>query len=257
MRPLRAMIGRMAAAVIVNSAATAGTLGRGASPVVVRDPIAPPALAAPPPRPLGDGRLTVGMIGRLAPWKGQDLFLRAFADALGATDARCVLVGAALFGEEAYERRLRALAGELGLAERIEFRGFRQDVWTELAGIDVLVHASRIPEPFGMVVAEGMAAGVAVIATDAGGPAEVIRHGIDGLLYAIGDQAALAGAIGELADDPARRERIAAAGAGAIVAAHDPAVLAARVHELYRDVRRRHEHGVNGGGRARSGRWSC
>ena len=74
----------------------------------------------------------------------------------------------------------------------MEFRGFRPDMGSELERVDAMIHASVIPEPFGQVVIEGMAAGLAVVASDAGGPAEVITHEVDGLLYPPGDVAALA-----------------------------------------------------------------
>ena len=61
-----------------------------------------------------------------------------------------------------------------------EFRGFREDVWGELRDLDVLVHCSVMPEPFGQVVLEGMAAGVPVVASAAGGPAELVTSGVDG-----------------------------------------------------------------------------
>ena len=110
-----------------------------------------------------------------------------------------------MFGEEGYERELRALAESLGIAERVEFRGFREDVWPELASMDVLVHASVIPEPFGTVVLEGMAAGLAVIAADEGGPASVIADGETGRLFRSRDLDSLAAAMRALRRDPAER----------------------------------------------------
>ena len=104
-----------------------------------------------------------------------------------------MLIGAPMFGEEEYERSLHRLADSLGLGERVRFRGFREDVWPELAGLDVLVHASTIPEPFGTVVLEGMAAGLAVIAPDQGGPAAVIEDGRTGRLFRMGDLAGTGG----------------------------------------------------------------
>src|SRR5207245_1613973 len=79
--------------------------------------------------------------------------------------------GAPLFGagEERYLEDVRDLGERLGLDGRLELTGFRDDVGAELAGLDVLVHASTLPEPFGQVVAEGMAAGLPVVAAPAGG----------------------------------------------------------------------------------------
>src|SRR6185436_14775046 len=107
-------------------------------------------------------------------------------------------IGAALFGEEDYAASLRTLAAELGLAHRVDFVGFVADVNAEFARLDVLVVPSLVPEGFGLTVVEGMAAGVPVIAPDAGGPAEVITDGVDGVLVPAGDTAALATALARL-----------------------------------------------------------
>lgn len=230
-RLVRAMTRRLPAAVVVNSAATAVTLDPRSLPVVV-----PEALLAPPPRaPRAPGPLAVGMVGRFAPWKGQDLFLRAFAEAFPDGDVTCVLVGSALFGEDAFERRLHDLADELGLDGRVEFRGFRADLWPELERIDMLVHASVIPEPFGQVILEGMAARVPVLAPAAGGPAEIVRDGVNGVLYPIGDQTALADAMRELAADEQRRASLVEGGTAAVGAYH-PDVVATRLQAVYRRV---------------------
>ena len=121
---------------------------------------------------------------------------------------KAVLLGSAMFGEEDYEEELVELAAQLGISDRVEFRGFRSDIGTELGWVDAMVHASVIPEPFGQVVIEGMSAGLAVVASDAGGPAEVITHEVDGLLCPPGDVVTLAVILRRLADDPALRLRL-------------------------------------------------
>jgi glycosyltransferase involved in cell wall biosynthesis len=245
---LRLMIRRLAAGVIANSQTTMQTLGPQSRAEVVHSVV--PSLSA-PVAPQPDRPLTVGMIGRLAPWKGQDLCLRAFAEAFPASGARCVFVGAALFGEGAFERALSTLARELGVAERVDFRGFRLDVGAELRHMDMLVHASLIPEPFGQVVLQGMSARVPVIAPNAGGPAELITHGVDGVLYPMGDQAALAAAMRALADDPDRRVRIASAAVERVVD-YTPAAVAAQTQRLYHDVIATHRTPGSGGPRGPS-----
>ncbi len=154
-------------------------------------------------------RIRIAMVGRLSPWKGQDVFLRAFAEAFAGGAEVAMLVGSAMFGEEEYEQQLIDLVGQLGIRDRVHFCGFVHDVPKLLMEVDVLVHASVIPEPFGQVVVEGMAAGLAVVASDAGGPAEVITHEVDGLLYPPRDVGALAAHLRRLADDPTWRLGIA------------------------------------------------
>jgi glycosyltransferase involved in cell wall biosynthesis len=231
---VRALVRRLADGVIANSPATLATLAlpRGAPSWVIPasvEPVEQPREAAPATR--------FGMLGRIAPWKGQDLFLRAFAAAFGDGQQRAVLIGTTMFGEEQYERELRALVGALGLDGRVEFRGFREDVWPELARLDVLVHASVVPEPFGTVVLEGMAAGLAVIAADEGGPASVVSDGHTGVLFASRDEAALARAMRELDADPGERARLGEA-AQAAADAYRPEVIALQIEEVYASVLR-------------------
>jgi glycosyltransferase involved in cell wall biosynthesis len=158
-----------------------------------------------------DDTFAVAMIGRLAPWKGQDIFLRAFAEAFGGGPERAYVVGSAMFGEDSYEAAIRALALDLGVDRQVKFVGFTEDVLAILGVVDCVVHASIVPEPFGQVVVEGMAAGLPVIASAEGGPAEVITDGVDGLLCPPGDPHALAGMLRKLEADPALRARLGAA----------------------------------------------
>jgi glycosyltransferase involved in cell wall biosynthesis len=151
------------------------------------------------------------MVGRIAPWKGQHVFLEAFARAFPGGDVRARVVGAPLFGEDAYDQGLRRLAVDLRIADRVEFTGFREDVARELGSLDVLVHGSVIPEPFGQVVAEGLAAGLPVVAAAAGGPSELVENGVNGVLYPPGDVPALEAVLRELASDPGLRMRLATA----------------------------------------------
>jgi len=157
----------------------------------------------------GDQTVIFGIVGRLAEWKGQHIFLRALATvAESGLPVRGRIIGSALFGEDEYADSLVRLAADLRIGELVEFRGFREDVASELSTIDVLVHASTIPEPFGQVVVEGMAAGLPVIASDAGGVREIITSGIDGLLVNCNDAAHLSAAMESLAADEDLRERL-------------------------------------------------
>jgi glycosyltransferase involved in cell wall biosynthesis len=228
-------------AIIANSHATLAALG---PPSLRRPHQARAVIACPippsPPRRAHVG-LRIGMVGRLTPWKGQHVFLQALPQAFPDSNARedgsweAVIVGAPMFGENGYERELRRLTEELGLEERVRFLGFREDVEEELAAMDVLVHASVIPEPFGQVVVEGMAAGLPVIAADSGGPAEVIDHEVTGLLFPSGDSAALAEALRRVASDTELRARLGRAARGA-AQAFAPALIASQVGDVYRSV---------------------
>ncbi len=233
-RLVQAVIGAFPDAVIANSRSTLAELDR--PPRLSFVIPSPTAVGAGFDRAGSDAGITrLGMVGRIAPWKGQHVFLRAFARAFPAGAERAVVVGAPLFGEAAYEAELHRLAANLALEERVEFTGFREDVAAELARLDVLVHASVLTEPFGQAVVEGLAAGVPVVAADAGGPAELIDDGVTGLLYPAGDVDALAERLRRLSQDPGLRSRLSDAGR---VRARDfaPRAVADRVTACYRQV---------------------
>ncbi|MGO8864797.1 MAG: glycosyltransferase family 4 protein [Acidimicrobiales bacterium] len=209
-----------------------GSFGRVTA--VIPSPVVVPLTARTPLSSTGES-FRVAMVGRLAPWKGQDVFLQAFAQAFPEGEEVAVLVGAALFGEDDYERQLRELVSELGIEKRVEFRGFRSEVFEELARVDALVHASIIPEPFGQVVLEGMAAGLPVVAAGAGGPAEIIVEGETGLLYPPGDVDALASLLRRLADNPELCRDLGNRGRAAAIA-YGPDGVAEQIRSVYERV---------------------
>ncbi len=161
----------------------------------------------------GPGGPVVGIVGRLAAWKGQDVFLEAAAIVRRELpQVRFRIIGSALFGEDDVEAALRERAGRGDLAGHVEFAGFADDVWGALAKLTLVVHASTTPEPFGQVVVEAMAARRAVVATDAGGVRETVVDGETGLLVPPGDAEAMAAAMVRLLRDPEERQQMAAAG---------------------------------------------
>lgn len=236
-RLVRLLAATLPKAVIANSHATRSTIGRIPRAGVIPSPVVYDASGPVhlPARVPSGSALRVAMVGRLAPWKGQDVFLEAFALAFAGGRQLAVIVGSAMFGEEDYAAELESLADRLGIAHQVVFTGFREDVDRLLDQVDCLVHASVIPEPFGQVVVEGMAAGLPVIASATGGPSEVITDGVDGLLCPPGDAAALAALLRRLADDPEERDRL---GEGGRIRAGDftPEVIAAQVRQVYEDL---------------------
>ena len=158
-------------AIVANSFATLETLPALAmrKAVVAYPGLAPEAFEV-DTRAERDGTPLAGIVGRVSPTKGQREFLQAAAAvAVGHPDARFSVVGGALFGEHDYESQLQSLADRLGIADRVEFTGWVADAAVRVASLSVLVHASPVPEPFGQVIVEAMAAGVPVVATAAGG----------------------------------------------------------------------------------------
>jgi glycosyltransferase involved in cell wall biosynthesis len=154
-----------------------------------------------------------GIVGMLLPWKGHAVFLNAAKRVFERIPkARAFVIGAAPHRAKEYEGEVRALAQDLGIADRVIFTGFRPNVPDMLELLDVVVHASIAPEPFGRVIAEAMAMRRPVIATAAGGPTEIIEDGRTGLLSPLGDADALADRIIRLIEDPSLAEQIASAG---------------------------------------------
>ena len=159
---------------------------------------------------LGTGeRYTVAVFGRLAEWKGQLVLLDAIAH---LPDVQAVLVGDAFFGEDAYKERLLERAAQPDIAGRVRLLGFRKDVPELMLAVDAIAHTSTSPEPFGRVIVEGMLAARPVIATCAGGAAELIEDGVSGLAVASGSATELALAIKRLRNDRSMAERVAQAG---------------------------------------------
>jgi glycosyltransferase involved in cell wall biosynthesis len=155
-------------------------------------------------------RGVVGVFSRLAPWKGQHVLLEAMRK---LPDVTALIVGDALFPEDrAYADRLRRTIQDNGLGSRVRMTGFREDVPVLMHACDVIVHTSTAPEPFGRVLAEGMMAERAVIATREGGPAEIIEDGRTGILVSPSDPAGLRSAIRDLIEQPELRDRIATNG---------------------------------------------
>lgn len=211
---------------------------------VIHDPL--PGCAGTRPRATDPSRFVVTMTGRIAEWKGQEVFLRAFASAFAsdpAAEAR--ILGEPLFGETDYAGSLRVLAAELGIAGRVTFVGYVDDVWDELAQADVVVHASRIPEPFGQVVPEAMAAGCAVVCAAAGGPLEIVRDGVTGIHARPGDHTDYARALRTLRTHPGLTAKLGAAAQRDALERFAPATIAAQVMACYEAALAPRERGAS------------
>ena len=183
------------------------------------------------------GEPVIGIFGRLQRWKGQHIFLRAAALVAGRS-ARftAIVAGGTLFGiEPEYADELKQLAETGQLAGHVRFLGNITNPQDWMNTCDVVVHASIEPEPWGLVVAEAMACGRAVIASSAGGPLEMVEHKRTGWLVEPGDEVALASWLEILLTNPALRAELGAAARSYTLAAFDPRRAAAALStELWR-----------------------
>ena len=176
----------------------------------------------------------LGVFGRLAPWKGQHVMLELMTR---LRDTHVLLVGDAVFeGDREYEQQLRSMADRLGIANRVHFLGFRYDVPELMRLVDIVVHTSVSPEPFGRVIVEGMFAGKPVIATNAGGVQEIIEHRKTGWLVPPGDVDALTKTVRYLQKFQQETILIAEAGQASAVKRFSIALTRKQVESIIEEV---------------------
>ncbi|HEV3470247.1 MAG TPA: glycosyltransferase family 4 protein [Pyrinomonadaceae bacterium] len=195
------------------------------------------ALAGLPPAE--EGTLRVGLVATLARWKGHRTFLEALSLLPAGARVRGYVAGGAVYRTDGSQHRpeeLREMARALGVEGRVGFTGLVGEAAEAMRALDVVVHCSTEPEPFGLVIAEAMACGRAVVASRAGGAAEIFSDGADALSHAPGDAAALAGRIAQLASDPGLRARLGRAARETAARRFDRARLARELIPLYREL---------------------
>jgi glycosyltransferase involved in cell wall biosynthesis len=145
---------------------------------------------------LEENQPIVGIIGNIDRWKGQHIVLQAIKRVKRQYPSiQCLIIGNVVMCAESYKEELDAYITNNGLEKNIIFAGFRKDIPNILNLLDVLIHASVEPEPFGRVILEGLALGKPIVATNGGGIPEIITHRETGLLVAMNDDEAMAEAI--------------------------------------------------------------
>lgn len=167
------------------------------------DPAAPVAEHATDSPPI------VVSVGRLRRYKRHELLVRAAPRVLASCPAtRFRIIGASTPGvDEDYPAELHALSRSLGISQSIDFAGFVSGAGGVMHEASVLVHLAEA-EPFGLVVVEAMLQGVPVICPRDGGPAEIVRDGVDGIHVDPEDVEELAQAIVTLVSDAGLRGRM-------------------------------------------------
>ncbi len=165
--------------------------------------------------PAPDGTIRVGLIATFARWKGHKIFLEALARVPADLPIRGYVIGGPIYqtaGSQWSKLELEQESDRLRLGNRLGFTGFIENVPAALRSLDIVVHASTSPEPFGMVIVEAMACGKPVIASQAGGAAELFVDGENALGHPPGDAEALARQIVRLAGDAQLRRTVGEAG---------------------------------------------
>ena len=165
--------------------------------------------------PAADGVVRVGLVGTFGRWKGQTTFLDALSRVSSDVSIRGYVIGDALYDTEDSQwsrEDLERHAQRVGLAGQVGFTGFVAESDAAIRALDIVVHASTEPEPFGLVIAEAMACGRAVIVSDAGGARELFTPGVNAVAHRPGDADGLAERITELARDADARAGLGRAG---------------------------------------------
>lgn len=154
-------------------------------------------------------QLTYGIFGRIVSWKGiREFIMAAKIIHEKVPEAVAFIVGDASDGDTMYYNEVLNLVKEFDLEDTVIFTGYRKDVPEIMALMDIVVHASTVPEPFGRVLIEGMAVGKPVVATRAGGPLDIVDEGTTGFLVEICNSEALAEAVITLLQDHSLRAEI-------------------------------------------------
>ncbi len=222
--------------IIFNSTATAACFDIAAG----RGTIIPIGIDGQRFAPNGDSarmRTRVGMLARFAPLKGQHIFLEAVEVVASMhPEAQFLFAGTALFGEEEYERQVRARALASSQHDKIRFLGFVDNTPEFIRHLDIVVHASGLPEGFGQTIVEAMLAGKPVVATAAGGPKDLIEDGVTGLLVEPGDAQGLARAIDYLMTHPNEASAMATRARRCALERYDTKRFARSVEAVYSSV---------------------
>lgn len=165
---------------------------------------------------LPEKSVLVGSVGSLNPLKGHEDFLQAAAQVVSLfPTAYFIVAGVDVSAAQTNRANLERLIRTFQLESRVRFIGKMDDVAPLFCALDISVSASR-SESFGLAIAEAMATGTPVVATETEGAREIIRDGQTGLLVPVRDVGALAESVTALLNDEERRKRIGASAREAV-----------------------------------------
>jgi glycosyltransferase involved in cell wall biosynthesis len=208
----------------------------------------------------GEAYVRIGLPATFGRWKGQDVFLRALSLLPRDIRWRAYVIGDAIYqtdGSQFSLEELQSLARQLGLSDRVGFTGFVDQPAAAIRALDIVVHASTHPEPFGLTIVEAMSCGRPVIVSNAGGAVELIKMSANGdrqangngdssvllklreqiaLSHTPGNAEELSARIGELARDSQLRAQLASAGLAAVNHRFAIVNLASELAPLYQST---------------------
>ena len=183
--------------------------------------------------------IRVGLVATYARWKGQAVFLEA-AQRITATfpnqRIRFYIVGSPIYdthGSQFSYNELRRIADACDIADRVGFVSFQRNVEDVYRALDIVVHASTQPEPFGLTIAEAMACGRPVVVSQAGGAMELFTSGYDAIGYQCGDAREMSHAIERLIEEPYLRDVLSKNARQSAVSKFSMARLASQLSGVY------------------------
>ena len=178
-----------------------------------------------------------GIFGRVVSWKGIVEFVNAAAKVIVQRPDTCAfIVGDCSDGEKSYHDKVVSLINNYGLTDKIVLTGYRSDAPVLMGHMSIIVHASIRPEPFGMVIIEGMAMGKPIVATRAGGPMDIVVDGETGILVEPSDADAMASAILCLLNDPEKASIMGRQGRKRVMSIFSKERYAAQVEGVYAEL---------------------
>jgi glycosyltransferase involved in cell wall biosynthesis len=186
--------------------------------------------------PPGSEVVRVGLVATGAWWKGHEVFLRALASLPQNAPVRGYVIGGPIYETEASQfslAELRAMAMRYGVTARTGFTGYLAKVAPALRALDLVIHASVAPEPFGLVLAEAMACGRPVISSALGGAAELVENGRNAVTYRSDDPEELSAVILRLASNRELRARLGAEARASAVQRFDRERMGAQIVSIY------------------------
>lgn len=184
-----------------------------------------------------DNKPVVGIIGNIDKWKGQYVVLRAIKEVKKKhPEIKCLIVGKVALRSGNYKQELDKYIIDNDLKENIIFTGFRNDVPDILSLLDIMIHASIEPEPFGRVILEGMAAAKPIVATNSGGTPEQIIDGETGILVPMNDSGKMADAIIYYLSDMKMAKEIGEKGRQRLIEIFSIKKMAEETEKVYEDI---------------------
>ncbi len=181
--------------------------------------------------------VVIVQVGRLERWKGHALLLHALGFLGELPGWECWIIGGAQrAAERAYEAQLRTLAVSRGVRARVRFLGERDDVERVLSAADIFCQPNAQAEPFGVAIIEALYAGLPVVATDMGGPTEILEGQGCGMLVPPRQPHAMADALRLLVKDPDRRRTMSASGPARASELCDPGARLIQLRDVFARV---------------------